>query len=158
MKHAVYLLIIFSFLRKLASRILKPAPRIVLPPGSPREPHGESPGHPVQVAVAVARTLASPRPKGEPTYDYFRVATCIDRETAYALADTLNDMEPGYGHLFFISIPDEEITGYALENLAIEKIRLNRQNIRKCPDPEYLEKIMQSAALSVILHGIYQHR
>lgn len=150
---AIYLSIAIHFLRKTARK---------LSPGSPREPHGnthgESPGHPVQVTVAITRTLASPRPKGAPTHDYFRVATCIDRETAYALADTLNDMEHGYGHLFFISIPDEEITGYALENLAIEKIRLNRQNIRKCPDPEYLEKIMQSAALSVILHGIYQHR
>jgi len=149
---AIYLSILIHFLRMTARK---------LSPDSPGKPHGnthgESPGHPVQVAVAIARTLASPRPKGEPTYDYFRVATCIDRETAYALADTLNGMEPGYGHLFFIASPDEEITGYMLENLAIEKIRLNRQNIRKCPDPERLAKIMQAAALSVILHNIYPH-
>lgn len=157
MKHAVYFLIIISFLRKLASRILKPAPRIVLSPDSPREPHGEYRENPVQVVVAIARPLASPRPKGAPTCDYVRVATCIDRETAYALADTLNGMEPGYGHLFFISITDEEINGYKLEVLKSDKIHLLRDNFRNCPNPEYLGQIMQSAAIYVILHSIYPH-
>lgn len=144
---AIYASIALHFLRKTARK---------LSPGSPRKPHGNTHGeyreNPVQVVVGIARTLAIPRPKGAPTCDYVRVATCIDLDTASALANTLNAM--GYGHRFSLIDPDEEINRYALEVLKSDKIHLLRDNFRKCPDPERLAKIMQSAAISVILETL----
>lgn len=147
---AIYASIALHFLRKTARK---------LSPDRPRKPHGnthgESRGHPVQVGVGITYTNLHPGPKGAPNYDYVRVATCIDLDTASALANTLNAM--GYGHRFSLIDPDEEINGYALEVLNSDKIHLLRDNFRKCPDPERLAKIMQSAAISVILHCIYPH-
>lgn len=148
---AIYASIVLHFLRKTARK---------LSPDRPRKPRGLSPGHPVQVGVGITYTNLHPRPDGSrSTYDYFRLATCIDLDTASALANTLNGMEPGYRHGRFSLIdPDEEINRYKLEVLKSDKIHLLRENIRKCPDPDRLARIMQSAAISVLLHGIYQHR
>ena len=144
---AIYSLIALHFLRKTTRK---------LSPGSPRKPHGNTHGkyrgHPVQVGVGITRTN---RPKGAPHYDYVRVATCIDLDTASALAKALNTM--GYGHTFFLIDPDEEINGYALEVLKSDKIHLLRDNFRNCPNPDRLAKIMQEAAIFVILHGIFPH-
>lgn len=148
---AVYSLIALHFLRMTARK---------LSPDRPRKSHGLSPGHPVQVGVGITYTNLHPRPDcSRFTYEYFRVATCIDLDTASALANTLNGMEPGYRHGRFSLIdPDEEINRYKLEVLKSDKIHLLRDNIRKCPDPDRLAKMMQSAAISVILHDIHQHR
>ena len=149
---AIYVSIVIHFLRMTARK---------LSPGRPRKLHGDIPrmfrGHPVQVGVAITRTASNPCPEGAPAYDYYRVATCIDCETASALLNTLNGMNPGYMYPFSIINPLNEITGYELENLEVEKIRLNRYNIGKCPDPNRLAKIMQSAAISVILHEAHPH-
>ena len=147
---AIYASIVIHFLRMTARK---------LSPDRPRKPHGNIPrmfqGHPVQVGVAITSTASSPGPEGAPAYDYYRVATCIDCDTAYALIDTLRGMNPGYMFPFSIINPLKEITGYELENLATEKIYLNYPSIRKCPDPDRLAHIMQSAAISVILHNIF---
>jgi hypothetical protein len=147
---AIYASIVIHFLRMTARK---------LSPDRPRKTHWKFQGYPVQVGVGITYTNLHPGPDGrcKSSYEYYRVATCIDLDTASALANTLNDMEPGYGPRFSIIDPDEEITGYELENLAMEKICLNRTNIRKCPDPDRLAKMMQSAAISVILHNIYPH-
>lgn len=147
---AVYSLIVIHFLRKTARK---------LSTDRPRKPRGLSPGHPVQVGVGITYTSLHPNPDGSrSTYDYFRVATCIDLDTASALANTLNGMEPGYRHGRFSLIdPDTEITGYDLKDLSADKIHLVLPNIRKCPDPDRLAKILQSAAISVLLHDIYPH-
>ena len=147
---AVYSLIVIHFLRKTARK---------LSPDRPRKTHGDYRGHPVQVGVGITYTNLHPSPvRSASSYEYFRVATCIDLDTASALANTLNGMVPGYGHAFSLINPDTEISGYELENLSAEKIRLIRENIRKCPDPARLARIMQSAAISVLLHDIHQHR
>jgi hypothetical protein len=150
---AIYASIILHFLRMTAKK---------LSPDRPRKPHGDIPrmfqGHPVQVGVAITHTASSPGPEGAPAYDYYRVATCIDCETASALINTLNGMTPVYMYPFSIINPLKEITGYELENLEVEKIHLNWPNIRKCPDPHRLKQIMQSAAITTLLHEIYTHR
>lgn len=142
---ALYALIVIHFLRATARK---------LSPYRPRKTHGESQGHPVQVGVGITYTNLHPGPKGAPTYDYVRVATCIDLETASALAHTLNDMTPGYGHKFSIINPDEEINRYKLEVLKSDKIHLLRDNFRNCPNPCLLAKMMQKAAIAVILNNI----
>ena len=148
---AIYSLIAIHFLRKTAGKVS---------PGSPREPHGnthgESPGHPVQVGMGITRTNLHPGPGcSASSYDYVRVATCIDLDTASTLANTLNGM--GYGHRFSLIDPDEEINRYALEVLKSDRIHLLRDNFRNCPNPCLLAKIMQEAAIYVILHGIFPH-
>jgi hypothetical protein len=147
LRTAVYAAIAIHALR----RILRKAS-----PARPREPHGNLRGRPVQVGVGITYTNTRQDPDGRyrSSYEYFRLATCIDLDTASDLANTLNDMKPGYGPRFSIIDPDEEITGYELENLAMEKICLNRTNIRKCPDPDRLMKMMQSAAIAVIMKGL----
>jgi hypothetical protein len=144
---AMYASIAIHFLRMTARK---------LSPDNPRKTRGESRGRPVQVGVGITYTNIRQSPDGRyrSSYEYFRVATCIDLDTASDLANTLNDMKPGYGPRFSIIDPDEEITGYELENLAMEKICLNRTNIRKCPDPDRLMKMMQSAAIAVIMKGL----
>ena len=133
---AIYASIVLHFLRMTARK---------LSPDRPRETrgnaHGEPPGRPVQVGVGI-----------------IRVATCIDRETASALANTLNGMKSGYGLRFSLLDPDEEINGYKLEVLKSDKIHLLRDNFRNCPNPCLLAKIMQEAAIYVILHSIYTYR
>lgn len=148
---AVYLSIVIHFLRLTARK---------LSPDSPRKPRGISPGHPVQVGVGITYANPHPRPDGSrSTYEYFRVATCMDLDTASALANTLNGMEPGYRHGRFSLIePDEKFDGYDLKDLSADKIHLILPKIRKCPDPDRLAKMMQSAAISVILHDIHRHR
>lgn len=150
---AIYASIVIHFLRMTARK---------LSPDRPRKPNGNIPrmfqGHPVQVGVAITRTASNPWPEGSPAYDYYRVATCIDGETANALIDTLHGMNPGYMCPFSIINPLKEITGYELENLEVEKIHLNWPSIRKCPDPHRLKQIMQSAAISTLLHEVYTHR
>jgi hypothetical protein len=146
---ALYLSIVLHFLRKTARK---------LSPDRPRKPRGDFRGNPVQVGVSITYTNLHPSPDGSrSTYDYIRVATCIDFYTASALAETLNDMEPGYGHGFSLVNPVEEFNRYKLEVLKSDRIHLLRDNIRKCPDPDRLARMMQSAAISVILHGIYPH-
>jgi hypothetical protein len=146
---AVYSLIVLHFLRKTARK---------LSPDRPGKPHGDFRGNPVQVGVGITYTNLHPSPDGSrSTYDYFRVATCIDFYTASALAETLNDMEPGYGHGFSLVNPVEEFNGYKLEVLKSDRIHLLRDNIRKCPDPDRLARMMQSAAISVILHEANPH-
>lgn len=104
----------------------------------------------MQVGVEIPFTDSS-------SFEYFRVATCIDLETASALANTLNGMEPGYGHRFSLIDPDEEINRYKLEVLKSDRIHLLRDNFRNCPNPCLLAKIMQEAAISVILHEASPH-
>jgi len=147
---AVYLSIVLHFLRKTARK---------LSPDRPRKPRGDFRGFPVQVVVGITYTNLHPRPDGSrSTYDYVRVATCIDFDTASALAETLNGMTPGYGHKFSLINPDREINRYELEVLKSDRIHLLRDNIRKCPDPDRLARMMQSAAISVLMHDIYPHR
>ena len=131
-----------------------------LSPDRPREPRGESRGRPVQVGVGITYTNIRQSPDGRyrSNYEYFRVATCIDLDTASALADALNGMEPGYGPRFSLIDPDGEINSYKLEVLKSDRIHLLRDNIRKCPDPDRLVKMMQSAAISVLMQNIRQHR
>jgi hypothetical protein len=150
---AIYASIVIHFLRMTARKL---SPDI---PGKPRgTSHGEFQGHPVQVGVGITYTKMNPRPDGSRTsYDYVRVATCIDLDTASALANTLNGMKPGYGHRFSLIDPDEEINRYKLEVLKSDKIHLLRDNFRNCPNPCLLAKIMQSAAISVILHEANPH-
>lgn len=148
---AIYLSIALHFLRKTARK---------LSPGIPRKfhgtSHGESRGRPVQVGVGITRTNLHPGPGcSASSYDYVRVATCIDLDTASALANTLNGM--GYGHRFSLIDTDEEINRYALEVLKSDKIHLLRDNFKNCPNPCLLAKIMQEAAIYVILHDIFPH-
>lgn len=147
---AIYASILIHFLRMTARK---------LSPDRPRKPHGDFQGLPVQVGVEIHYANLHPSPDGGKwgQFEYFRVATCIDLDTASDLAITMNDMKPGYGHRFSIIEPDEEITGRELENLATAKIYLNYPSIRKCPDPDRLAKMMESAAISVIRHNIYPH-
>jgi len=146
---AIYASIVIHFLRMTARK---------LSPDRPRKPHGEFQGHPVQVGVGITYTKLNPRPDGSRTsYDYVRVATCIDLETASALANTLNDMKPGYGHRFSLINPDREINRYELEVLKSDRIHLLRDNFRNCPNLCLLAKIMQEAAISVILHEARPH-
>lgn len=145
---AIYSLISLHFLRKTCRK---------LSPDRPRTYNGNIQGHPVQVGVGITRTNLHSSPDGGiSSYEYFRVATCIDLETAFALANTLNCM--GYGHRFSLINTDEEINRYKLEVLKSDKIHLLRDNFRNCPNPCLLAKIMQEAAIYVILHGIYPHR
>lgn len=150
---AIYVSIVIHFLRMTARKLSPDRP------GKPHgNTHGESPGHPVQVGVGITYTNIHPGPGGSRSnYEYFRVATCIDLETASALANTLNDMKPGYGHRFSLINPDEEINRYKLEVLKSDKIHLLRDNFRNCPNPCLLAKMMQSAAISVILHEAHPH-
>jgi hypothetical protein len=143
---AVYLAISLHALR----RILRKAS-----PARPRKTHGKFQGYPVQVGVGITYTNTRPDPDGRyrSSYEYFRLATCIDLDTASALADALNGMEPGYGPRFSLIDPDVEINSYKLEVLKSDRIHLLRDNIRKCPDPDRLAKMMQSAAISVILRN-----
>jgi len=146
---AIYAAIALHFLRKTLMRIS---------PDRPRKFPGKSQGYPVQVVVGITYTRLNQRPEGEwSSYDYVRVATCIDFDTASALAETLNDMEPGYGHKFSLINPDREINRYELEVLRSDRIHLLRDNIRKCPGPDRLARMMQSAAISVLMHDIYPH-
>lgn len=150
LRMAIYASILIRFLRKASRKLSPDGPRIT--PGNTR-------GHPVQVGVEILYTNLHPSPGGGKwgQFEYFRVATCIDLETASDLANTLNDMEPGYGHRFSLIDPDEEITGRELETLATERIRLIRPNIRRCPDPDRLAKIMNSAATSVLFNKVCPH-
>ena len=136
---AIYLSIAIGFLRKTLRKIS---------PGIPRKNHGNIPrtfqGHPVQVGVAITH-------EGAPTYDYYRVATCIDCYTAVALVDTLTGMNPGYMYPFSIINPLKEINKYELEVLKSDKIHLLRENYKYCPNPCLLAKIMQEAAIAVIM-------
>ena len=152
---AIYASIVLHFLRMTARK---------LSPDRPRKPNwesnGEFQGHPVQVGVEIPYANLHPSPDGGGKwgqFEYVRVATCIDLETASALANTLNDMKPGYGHRFSLINPDEEINRYELEVLKSDKIHLLRDNFRNCPNLCLLAKMMQSAAISVILHEIYPH-
>ena len=149
LRMAIYASIAIRFLRKTIRK---------LSPDRPRRTLGNTRGHPVQVGVGITYTHLNPGPDGRmSSYEYFRVATCIDLETASALANTLNGMEPGYGHSFSLINPAEEITGSELETLATERIRLIRPNIRRCPDPDRLAKIMNSAATSVLFRKVSPH-
>lgn len=149
LRMAIYASIVLHFIRMTARK---------LSPDRPRKHHGEFRGHPVQVGVGITYTNLHPRPDGSrSSYEYFRVATCIDLETASALANTLNDMKPGYGHRFSLINPDEEINRYKLGVLKSDKIHLLRDNFRNCPNPCLLAKMMQSAAISVILHEVHPH-
>lgn len=147
LRTAIYLSIVIHFLRITARK---------LSPDTPRKPlgksRGKSPGHPVQVGVGITHTIANPGPHGL-AYEYVRVATCIDLDTASALANTLNGMTPGYGHRFSLIDPDKEINRYQLEVLKSDRIHLLRENFKYCPDQERLANTMEDAAISVLLHG-----
>lgn len=98
MKHVVYLLIIISFLRKLASRILNPASRIVLPPGSPRDYLRRNSSGPWQVAVA------------PPGHRPIKVANCRDLDTANGLVDAIDSICTHNGYSPFAFRPKPELT------------------------------------------------
>jgi len=53
--------------------------------------------------------------------------------------------------------PVEEINRYKLEVLKSDRIHLLRDNFRNCPNPCLLAKIMQEAAISVILREASPH-
>ena len=147
---AIYVSILIHFLRLTRRKLSQDRPRKI-----PGKSSGKPQGHPVQVGVGITHTIANPGPHGL-AYEYVRVATCIDLDTASALVNTLNGMTPGYGHRFSLINPDKEINRYQLEVLKSDRIHLLRENYRNCPDPERLAKTMQTAAIYVLLHGLYR--
>lgn len=147
---AVYSLIAIHFLRRTARKLSPDSPRKF--PGVYR---GNSPGRPMQVGVGITYTASSPGPEGSSTYEYFRIATCTDLDTAGRLLRELNAMRPEYPHRFSLTNPVREYSRDELEALAAGKISLNLDAARKCPEPGILTRMLRAATLSILTDSRY---